>query len=358
MPLLRSLFCFQGADNTIRFISITLIAILVTLLATALFPSSIAAKSVVSVLATIIVALSTWRRVRDWGRYAHWIWVHPALFFVTAISYSTWLETSAVLIFAIPVLSSLSSTLTKHSGKHFNYGYTGPIDLSPPPSQPAGRRVEPSFTGENIHHVDAHVSTAYEGRSQTSSIAPVNAQNSPVDIKHFIENYKKQLVIGSLSLSLAAIIIFLFSRAATNDVIEQEATTPQTNEQASSQLLKNDELQLPDNYSLFLTQYQGLAIEWLEDVSNKEEIIWSIDSAEGERTCQHAKFNSGQTFRPFKVENINGELTAYFSPLDTQAMLQLIAFKSSFKLCDQSFSLKGSQKAIGKHPAYTHLVEY
>jgi hypothetical protein len=51
-------------------------------------------------------------------------------------------------------------------------------------------------------------------------------------------------------------------------------------------------------------------------------------------------------------------LFADFSPLDTQQLIQLIAFKRSFNLCDYDFSLKGSQAALGKHHAYAPYVEY
>jgi len=107
-----------------------------------------------------------------------------------------------------------------------------------------------------------------------------------------------------------------------------------------------------------LSTFEGVIVNWPADAP-KESLIWSQLSAQGDSSCQNITFNNGDSFRTLSVINDdNGEFYANFSPLDTKAILNSVAFRGKFTLCGYAFSLKGSQAILGKHKAYSEFIDY
>jgi hypothetical protein len=119
---------------------------------------------------------------------------------------------------------------------------------------------------------------------------------------------------------------------------------------------------MPDNYTLYLSEHQGITINWQADeVSNT--LLWSQLTAQGDESCKQISFNKGEPIRTLtvQVENTTGTNNDYFasfSPLDSKTLIQALAFRGNFTLCGYDFSLKGSQAALGKNELYAQWVDY
>ena len=115
---------------------------------------------------------------------------------------------------------------------------------------------------------------------------------------------------------------------------------------------------LPDNFTILLSEHRAVIINWQADETQDQE-IWQLTSAQGDTSCQSINFNNGDEIRTTSVVVEDGSnYFANFSPLDTKKIIKNIAFRGKFTLCDYTFSLKGSQAALGKHPVYAEIVEY
>jgi hypothetical protein len=122
--------------------------------------------------------------------------------------------------------------------------------------------------------------------------------------------------------------------------------------------MRTDRVSFPDNFSLLLSQHHGLIINWQADSSDNEK-IWELQNAQGDKSCKEITFNNGKKTRTTDVVAENREqYFANFSPLDTESLLQEIAFRDYFTLCGYKFSLKGSQAILGKHIEYARMVAY
>ena len=120
---------------------------------------------------------------------------------------------------------------------------------------------------------------------------------------------------------------------------------------------KTQHLAMPDNFALYLTPHQGILLHWQADNVTSGQ-LWSQLTAKGDKSCQIINFNKGNDFRPLSIEvEANTEYFASFSPLDSQALIQALAFQGSFSLCGYDFSLKGSQSVLGKHNSYAAFLE-
>ena len=102
---------------------------------------------------------------------------------------------------------------------------------------------------------------------------------------------------------------------------------------------------------------KALVVHWQADVVDNNE-FWTLGTAIGDKSCKAIEFNNELPIRTLKVSTENNGFYAYFSPLDTKALIKNIAFKNNFALCGYKFSLKGSQAALGKSAFYSPLVEY
>eukprot|EP00487_Bulimina_marginata_P010793 TRINITY_DN5958_c0_g1_i2.p1 TRINITY_DN5958_c0_g1~~TRINITY_DN5958_c0_g1_i2.p1 ORF type:complete len:104 (+),score=9.87 TRINITY_DN5958_c0_g1_i2:133-444(+) len=99
-------------------------------------------------------------------------------------------------------------------------------------------------------------------------------------------------------------------------------------------LERNHLLSMPDNFSLFITQHRGIIINWQADEVSTS-LLWSQSSVKGDNSCKEISFNKGKPIRSSKVTVegstaiSNGSYNNYFasfSPLDSQALIQALAF--------------------------------
>ena len=125
-----------------------------------------------------------------------------------------------------------------------------------------------------------------------------------------------------------------------------------------SEVIRSYPVTLPDNFTVMLSEHKGIIINWQAEQS-KESNYWTLETAQGDRSCVDLSFNNGDKVRTMSVLVEQGnEYFAQFSPLDTQQIIKNIAFRGSFSLCGYTFSLKGSQAALGKNKIYAELIEY
>ena len=180
----------------------------------------------------------------------------------------------------------------------------------------------------------------------------------------FLSNRKLQLgIIASVSLIFIAVLVNSAINAINpqqKKVNDAELNEPQVlSKTVPTNILINKShlLAMPDNFNLYLSEYQGVIIHWQADqVANGE--LWSQLSTNGDKSCQSIKFNKGSSIRPLTVLVENGsEYFASFSPLDSGELIQALAFRGKFSLCGYSFSLKGSQAVLGKHNQYAAFLD-
>jgi hypothetical protein len=120
---------------------------------------------------------------------------------------------------------------------------------------------------------------------------------------------------------------------------------------------------MPDAFSLYLSPYKGLIISWQADEVNNG-TLWSQVDVQGDKSCNNIAFSPRKSNKQntFRTLNVTVEETtnyyASFSPLDTKELIQSLAFRGKFSLCGYSFSLKGSQSALGKNKHYAEWVDY
>lgn len=251
----------------------------------------------------------------------------------------------------------LLSTYKSKDKQPKTLGYRGPVDLSEYTNNrkvAASYRVEPSFDG---------TSTSVE--PVTNPLAAREAQpfkeaRDSIDISlitDFVASKKKTILIATLSVvTLIVIVSFLNSGESNEPIIEevQQVTTPENRVPAND--IRNNLIDLPDDYQLMTTEHGGLIITWQADVTD-EKTLWSQTTANGDKTCESISFNAKTKIRTLQVIVENEEdYLAYFSPLDTKNLVTNIAKRSKFKLCDYEFSLKGSQAALNKNKFYRELL--
>ena len=138
---------------------------------------------------------------------------------------------------------------------------------------------------------------------------------------------------------------------------ETQQTTKIQNQASNIFSNKGQLLAMPDNFNLYLSTFQGIIIHWQADQVESGE-LWSQATATGDESCQAIKFNKGSSLRPLNVLVENGsDYYASFSPMDSKELVRALAFRGKFSLCGYSFSLKGSQAALGKNNNYAHYLD-
>lgn len=351
MPFLFSLLCVKGDDNALRLLTISLIGQLTFLLSVALFPESKIAQSVFAVISAITIAISTKRRSNDIGRYSHWIWIYPVSVLVTSVIYIAYPNTIPLWLTLMPVIISAITFLQPQTNKDYTLGYTGPVDLSDYSTQSKTQymRVEPSINGSATMDIQTTIQQSRTTANTASSGQPISA----FTLNALSSKAKFIALITTLGVVALLLAVLMPSSAENKDITPQESASPRLNK-----AIKNHKLTLPDNFSLYLNDHNALAISWQTDEILDNGFLWQLATAQGDKSCENITFNNGKNYRTLEVVAEQDGLYASFSPLDTQTIVQQIAFKSSFKLCGYSFSLKGSQVALGKHPAYAAYVEY
>lgn len=114
-------------------------------------------------------------------------------------------------------------------------------------------------------------------------------------------------------------------------------------------------LEMPDDFSIAL-EGDVLIIRWLGE-QGKAQNIWSLATAQGDKTCRALVFNNGVEYRPITVDLKEDLATeARFSPLDTATIIVDLARRSSIGLCGYKFNLKGSQAVLEQNRTFGHYL--
>jgi len=345
------------------------------------FTGNVFISLTILVLFTPILAFTSLRRLKDAKLNRNWLFVPNIIFALTAliIIFSEQNSSYYLLIisaFCFAVLLTYPSVNKKNSAP-LNYvlGYFGPVDMTEyqqitHQGKQAKFRIEPTLVGDNAANLNNNEQAVLPIHETKSSYGKSEYQ---IDLGEVIRlkllsNRKVQLAIAIiLTITLISICASWFMDYLSN--IDQSQTIQEPNKVAKSTqhvLERNHPLVMPDNFSLFLSQHQGIIINWQADEVNSP-LLWSQISTQGDDSCQQISFNKGNAIRTLmvKVENntavpsgVYNNYFASFSPLDSKALIQALAFRGNFSLCGYDFSLKGSQAALGQHKQYAEWVEY
>lgn len=378
MQLLKSLFCLRGFDNRVRFITIKFFCLVSFIVLNEVFVTAIFAAVISLIICLAVSVTTTQRRLNDAQLHRNWILAPTGSFLISGVIVIFIGHGSIYWLLLIPLLLSLL-LLTYPSTKKRDYilGYNGPVDLSEyltktHSGSSTSQRIEPTMNQMNSAEQPIHLeqnNSATLNTDRTSSALHTHYESSSNNISHgesndIGESIRLALFSNRNAQITISVVVFLVALAMIISLIfAGENNTPTTE---SIKIVEkkdtNTELQhhitLPDNFSLMVSTYNGLVISWQADSAENQE-LWNIGNAQGDSSCQSILFTKGDTIRSYQVniEN-NNQYFAYFSPLDTTALVKNIAFKGKFSLCGYEFSLKGSQAVLGKTAFYANLIEY
>ncbi len=370
MQFLKSIFCFQGFDNRIRFSAISSAVYIIFIMLVSTFTGLFFSSFLLLILFSSILALTSLRRLHDAKLNKNWFFA-PSLTFALVALVIIWSEQhNSYYLLIIPALcSTVLLTYPSTTKRRFILGYDGPVDLKEYQQEThLGKevkfRIEPSLMGNNSINFSV-------GESAVTPPLQTNRETSnpkKADIGEMIRltlqgNKKGQLIIVALmALTLtASIVSFLISYLNTST--EEKPNQQSTNIEPTQTRLYP--LTMPDNYTLYLSEHQGITINWQADNGDNGDntLLWSQATAQGDVSCKQITFNKGDPIRTLSVqveENItdNSDYFARFSPLDSKILIQSLAFKNHFTLCGYDFSLKGSQAALGQNEKYAQWIDY
>ncbi|WDD97699.1 hypothetical protein [Thalassomonas actiniarum] len=373
MQLLKSIFCLSGFDNRQRYGAICGISYLSFILMSAILTGYMISSAIVLFIAVMVCVFSTKRRLQDARLNKNWSAAPGVIFALTGLVIITVNHAGAYWLLLIPMaLSALLLTYPGKPEKSYQLGYNGPVDLhgfSRPHSRSSqgNSRIEPTLTGST----DAEQTIAIDSSEQVfppseeaatasgESFSTASTQADPGEqIRLLLLNKKNALYAGGVILTfiITGIVMSLFFSGGDSQAeVSSDAAAVRTQAQQDEKLHQID---LPDNFSLLLNQYQGVIINWQSDKTEQTQ-IWSVKTAQGDSSCESITFNNGESYRTYGVTTEMGDnYFASFSPLDTKALLQAIAFRGHFRLCGYKFSLKGSQAVLGKNNHYAQFIDY
>lgn len=319
------------------------------------------------------ISLVTARRRLNDAKFHNNLLLAPAgSFLVTGLIIIFTGLTSAYWLLLIPFFFALL-LLTYPSKNQSRYilGYNGPVNLSDfqkveKTSAQNNKRVEPTMNGIHVNQPSGITSQPTTFTDNVEHATSANAANhASANAQHKLElgesirlalfNTKyARITISffSLLLVLALALPFMFS-GPTPITPQIEQISEATEAKASFQ----HKLTLQDNFSIMIAAENAIVIHWPANVEDNQD-RWTLGSAQGDKSCQEIAFNKEAAIRTYRVSAIDNGFYAYFSPLDTKALIKNIAFKNNFTLCGYNFSLKGSQATLGKSEFYAHLIEY
>ena len=368
MLLLKSLFCFTGADNRRRFIIIHTSCYFLF----AIISSISSANSLLSFIALFFfIALCTYstkRRLNDANLNKTWLYA-PAIGFLIAGLFIILTDSSTsywLLIFPLTISALLMTYKSNDSHQHI-LGYYGSIDLSAYIKQEYSSskiRIEPTFNQSNTRNSQVSISDDNSNVFSKNIDIPKNVTGqSDRDIGEAIRlkllNHKKALF--TIVILVFLVIMAMILSSVISSSAEDKSIVSHKNEVSagsSPQQVKLHETTLPDDFSLFVSSFDGITIKWQGDITSKA-YIWQQLTAQGDESCKAIVFNNGETIRTLQVTQENGsDYFANFSPLDTEAIIKSIAIRGNFSLCGYKFSLKGSQSVLGKHQYYSKFFAH
>ncbi len=368
MPFIQSLFCLQGADNRARFYSIILVCSLSFLLLNLLI-GNLFFSLFLLIITTVISTLSTQRRLKDAQLKKAWLILSSSSYFLSGLiiifidnNYINWLIVLPLFVSAL--------LLTYPSQKKQNYilGYAGPIDLSS--YEKANninlqQRIEPTLLDDNLA-IDTELSQ-HQVTSNHFIKQQVNKEVTSDTSNDIGEFLRKKLLQHSKIITIAIGLLFtLIILLAFIDTKESTAVVTATEHAKNSnkvtkqitKLARLSPLEMPDNFTLYLSQYNGVILHWQATAAELNP-LWSQTTAKGEESCKTITFNNKEKYRTLEVI-VEDQQNHYasFSPLDTANLLKAMALRGSFTLCGFKFSLKGSQAILGKHSHYADFIDY
>jgi uncharacterized membrane protein YhaH (DUF805 family) len=379
----KSLFCLQGVDNRTRFFAICCAVYVIFIM----LISAVAGKTFISIIILAIfapiIAFTSLRRLKDAKLNRKWLFVPNLLFILTALIIIFSEQNSSYYLLIIPALClAVLLTYPSVSPKNLlpvNYvlGYFGPIDMSEyQQTTHQGKqvkcRIEPTLAGNNSITLENDEQNVLQTHEEASSYDKSVQQIDLGEIIRLklVKNRMAQLAIAViLIITLVSVCAsWLMEYLSDNEQVDVQTIQKSNKLNPSTQNIieRNHLLAMPDNFSLFLSQYQGVIINWQADEVSTP-LLWSQSSAKGDDSCQEINFNKGNSIRTLivQVENsamdssnsIYNNYFASFSPLDSKDLIQALAFRGSFSLCGYDFSLKGSQATLENNKAYANWVE-
>jgi len=366
VQLIKSLFCWHGFDNRFRFSLIHTLCYLGVIFFALAF--SLLFFALLAMLLITVYTAATKRRIQDAELPLPWLYACSAIFALTAIIIIFVESNLAFSLLLMPaVFTGILLTYPSKGNKSYILGYNGPVDLTVlQQSKSSGThqagRIEPTFNqGEKASNIELnnHAFAVPSGQETAhlppdSSPATGSGQDIGEAIRLQIMQHKK-LAIGLVA-AIALVVVVTMVSLMINEQ-GPEAPLP-TQEVLQPEVTRLHPVELPDSFTILMSEHRGVIINWQADETQSKE-IWQLASAQGDKSCQSISFNNGDEIRTTSVTVEGGSnYFANFSPLDTQKIIKNIAFRGKFTLCDYTFSLKGSQAALGKHPVYAEIVEY
>jgi hypothetical protein len=381
VQFLKSIFCLHGLDNRTRFFAICSAVYVLFIMLTSAFTGKVFISLSLLLIFTPILTFTSLRRLKDAKLNKNWLFVPNVIFFITALIIIFSEQNSSYYLLGISalclaVLLTYPSVNNKNSSPaNYVLGYFGPVDMTEyqqvtPQGKLSKFRIEPTLVGNNATNfnndeqtvLQSHISTAHYDKSEQH-----------IDLGEMIRlkllsNRKAQFAVAiALSITLIGVSAYSLIQYLSNNEQVEIAQEPDKIIKSNQSIIERKyPLSMPDNFSLFLSQHQGIIINWQADEVNTP-LLWSLSSAQGDESCQQISFNKGSPIRTLMVQVENSTTVASgaynnyfasFSPLDSKALIQALAVRGSFSLCGYDFSLKGSQAALGKNKHYADWVNY
>jgi len=361
VPLLKSLFCYLGSDTRARFALIFFASHLFFIIFTSLFSFSILASLCILILSCVVLSLTTKRRLTDAHLGKNWL-IYPNALFVIITLITIMTNESITYWLMLLSLTSYSLLLTYRSKSNCNYimGYNGPIDLSfYQQTNNRNKRVEPTFSQQSntVFPKEGLVNLPQQ------NISAKKLSNSELDlgetIREKLSYIKNSRIILTATVSIVVIAMFVtFLVSEPTNQLNQEIADELTQSSLDTAVKRTNTINLPDDFSLMINEFDGIVINWPAELSDKP-VIWDIRSATGDNKCQNITFNNGDKVRTLKViVEEDDNYFAEFSPLDNTTLIKSIAMRTNFTLCGYTFSLKGSQAVLGKNPYYADIINF
>ncbi|QYJ82133.1 hypothetical protein [Shewanella aegiceratis] len=393
---LNTFFCRQGVDTSLRFLVISGASLCLIYLFSLLF----AGHGILLLLALPFIAvslLSASRRLIAPQRLLALTVIPGPLLLAMSLVFSeqAWPNWVALILSIWAVGFIVSRPQPKTSAPFDSLGYCGPLMAS----NQRRTRVEPTLEGDSpvLAHASAqeHALGQEYAREDEPGFEQASAVASDLDAQQVYQSDAKKDKYCQASQSqashpqdrlaqgvntLGAQLAKLFGISLTaikghprgallgfgclslllgslfwlggDDATEQVAAESEPEKLIARAPATNiKQVAMPDGFKVQL-EGKVLMLSWLGE-RGEPGTIWSLASAEGDNSCKNLTFNNGVSYRPMTVSLLADTSTqARFSPLDTPAIINDIAMRGSLTLCGYEFSLKGSQAALAKEPAF------
>ena len=345
------------------------------------FTNQLVISLILLVAFTSVIALTSLRRLHDAKLNKNWLFAPSLTFIAVAIVIIFSEQHGSYSLLIIPALcTAVLLTYPSAERRKFILGYYGPVNMQEYQQEAylgkeAKFRIEPTLVGADHLNTEALHNSKGQSAFQTHAVANDNFYNKPTTNKHQVdigEMIRIKLLANKKSRWIIAAFVMLSIIGVTTSWLLNFSNSPEIPlvEGDSSQQLsiskvlfsRKQPLAMPDNYTLYLSDHQGITLNWQADeVINS--LLWSQETAQGDKSCKEISFNKGEPIRTLTVlvENTSGANTDYFasfSPLDSKALIQALAFRGNFTLCGYDFSLKGSQAALATNDQYARWLDY